>query len=339
MNNRYVFLLVSLLFISACSAAPVHKDFLQNLTHSYKTGDTFSLAVRSLEYGENAKVLLVGRESGNIEIWDATKAKSMREIKAHDHRANLLSFSADGKAFFSGSYFEDNTKLWNIRTGELIYSIPLSRGPVGVSPDPRFYLIANSAELRFFDYENRVVLPEKYQLSYEVIEFIASDRSTNQVAVGAGGVIHLLKFSMINGSPHLEKVAQSNPPPERSNIRGLLFSNNGSTLYSVTNWGAVDEWTTQPLKIKRSFPIVLNAVYAATFLPSKGLVALSGTEERVFPGTDFGFVEVLPLDGRKLSTFKMTTKDPGMIEFLSPFSSVISAEGYSMEAYELPQEK
>lgn len=337
MNNRYVFLFVLLLFLSACSA-PVHKDFLQNLTQSQKTDGTFSRAVRSLAYSEIAKVLLVGHESGSIEIWDATKAKSVREIKAHDHRANLLSFSADGKAFFSNSMSDYNTKLWNIRTGELIYSIPLSRGPVSVSPDPRFYLIASNAELRFFDYENRVVLPEKYQPSYEVIEFMASDRSTNQVAVGAGGVIHLLKFSMINGSPHLEKVAQSKPPPERSTIKGLLFSSNGSTLYSVTNWGAVDEWSTQPLKIKRSFPIVLNAVYAATFLPGKGLVALSGTEERVWPGVDFGFVEVLTLDGRKPSTFQMTMKYPGMIEFLPPFSSVISAESYSMEIYALPQE-
>lgn len=338
MNNRYVFLLVSLLFLSACPA-PVHKDFLQNLTQTQKTDGTRSRVVTSLVYNEKEKVLLVGHESGSIEIWDATKAKSVREIKAHDYRANLLSFSADGKSFFSSSYFEDNTKLWNVRTGELIYLIPLSRGPVSVSPDPRFYLIANSEELRFFDYENRVVLPEKYKLSYEVIEFISSDRSTNRVAVGAGGVIHLLKFSMINGSPLLEKVAQSNLPPERNTIKGLLFSSNGSTLYSVNNLGAVEEWTTQPLKIKRSFPIVLNAVYAASFLPSKGLVALSGTEERVWPGADFGFVEVLPLDGRKPSTFKMTMKYPGMIEFLPPFSSVISAEGYSMEIYGLPQEK
>jgi len=337
-NNRYAFLLASLLFLSACSA-PVHKDFLQNLIQSQKTDGTRSRVVTSLAYSEKAKVLLIGHESGSIEIWDATQAKSVREIKAHDYRANLLSFSADGKTFFSNSMVEYNTKLWNVRTGELIYSIPLSSGPVSVSPDPRFYLIANSAELRFFDYKNKVVLPEKYQLSFEVIEFIASDRSTNQVAVGAGGVIHLLKFSIINGSPHLEKIAQSPPPPERSNIRGLLFSNNGSTLYSVTNWGAVDEWTTQPLKIKRSFPIVLNAIYAATFLPSEGLVALSGTEERVRPGVDFGFVEVLPLDGRKPSTFKMTMKYPKVIEFLPPFSSVISAEGYSMEVYGLPQEK
>lgn len=108
-NNRYVFLLVSLLFLSACSA-PVHKDFLQNLTQSQKTDGTRSRVVTSLVYSEKEKVLLVGHESGSIEIWDATKAKSVREIKAHDYRANLLSFSADGRAFFSSSYFEDNTK-------------------------------------------------------------------------------------------------------------------------------------------------------------------------------------------------------------------------------------
>lgn len=338
MNNRYVFLLVSLLFLSACTTH-VHKDFLQNLIKSQKTDGTFSRIVTSLVYNENEKVLLVGHESGNVEIWDATKAKSVREIKAHDYRANLLSFSADGKAFFSNSMFEYNTKLWNVRTGELIYSIPLSQGPVSVSPDPRFYLIANSEELRLFDYENRVVLPEKYQFSYQVIDVMASDRSTNQVAVASGGELHLLKFSMIQGKPHLEKVAQASIPKMSNNIRGLLFSNNGSSLYSVTNTGNVDEWTTQPLQIKRSLPTDLKNVKGAAFMPSKGLLALSGIEEQIWPGTDFGCVKVIPLDGGTPSTFKTSTNDPGKIEFLPPFASILSAESYSMEVYGLPQEK
>ncbi|MEO8332727.1 MAG: hypothetical protein ABI479_09860, partial [Gallionella sp.] len=150
MNNRYAFLLGSLLILSACSTT-VHKDFLHNLTESQKTNGAMPRIVTSLVYSENEKVLLVGHESGNIEIWDATKDKSVREIKAHDYRVNLLGFSADGKTFFSNSMFEYNTKLWNVRTGELIYSIPLSNGPVGVAPDPRYYLIANSEELRIFD--------------------------------------------------------------------------------------------------------------------------------------------------------------------------------------------
>jgi WD40 repeat protein len=335
-STRLAVLLLALSLLSAC-ATSVHKDFLHNLTESQKTNGASPRIVTSLAYNDKEKILLVGHESGNIEIWDATKAKTMREIKAHDYRVSLLSFSADGKAFFSNSMFEYNTTLWNVRTGELIYSMPHSKGPVCVSPDSRYYLVANSAELYFFDYENMVELPEMYQLSYEVIEFMASDPSANLVAVGAGGVIHLLKFSMIHGKPHLEKIAQTNPPKVRSNIRGLLFSNNGNTLYSVTNRGNVDEWTTQPLKIKRSFPIVLKTVSDVAFLPSKGLLALSGNESQVWPGTDFGYVKVIPLDGRPPLSFKMTMKYPGQIEFVLPLSSILSAESYSMEVYALPK--
>src|SRR5574340_304437 len=133
-HMRQVILLILLLFLSACSTT-VHKDFLQNLTSSQKTDGTRPRVVVSLKYNEKEKYLLVGHESGNIEIWDATKAKSMREIKAHDYRANSLAFSADGKAFFSNSYFENATKLWNTQSGELIYSIPMTTGPVSVTSD------------------------------------------------------------------------------------------------------------------------------------------------------------------------------------------------------------
>lgn len=332
-------LVISLLFLSACAPA-VHKDFLQNVAKSQKTDGSRPRVVVSLKYSEKEKYLLVGHESGTIDIWDATKAESMREIKAHAHRANSLVFTTDGKAFFSNSYFENDTKLWSLRTGKLLSSIAITKGPVSVTSDTRFYIVANSEELRIFDYQNMALLPEKFKFSYDVVTSIAFDSSTNKVAIGtASGTIQLLNFLIKEGTPTLTKVSDINPYSIGNKIIALQFYDKGRSLYSVASSGSIDEWSTQPLKIKRSLSTALKGIYAATFMPDKGLLALSGTGESIYPASGTGYLEIISLANDLNSAHKLSTNYPGPIEFLSPFSSVISAESYSMEIYPLPQEK
>ncbi len=313
---------------------------MQNLTSSQKTDGARPRVVVSLKYSEQEKYLLVGHESGNIEIWDATKAKSVREIKAHYYRANTLAFSSDGKAFFSSSYFEKDTKLWNTKSGELISSIPLANGLVCATSDKHFYIIAKSEELRIFDYQNKVLLPEIFKFSYDVVTTVVYDYSTDRVAIGsASGTIQILSFSVKDGKPTLVKISNTTPYAMGNWVVGLQFSDSGRSLYSVARFGSIDEWSTEPLKIKRSLPTNLKLIYAAAFMPDKGMLALSGTREYVYPASGAGFLEIISLPNALSSTHKLTTDYPGPVEFLPPFSSVISAESYSMEVYSLPQEK
>lgn len=336
---RYVAILISLLFLSACST-PIHKDFLQNFRNSKKTDGSRPKVVVSLAYNEKEKYLLVGHESGSIEIWDTKKERSVREIKAHNSRANLLFFSADGNTFFSNSYFEKSTKLWEVQSGELICIIPDTRGPVSATSEKRFYIIANSEELRIFDYKNKALLPEKFKFSHDVVTAIAYDISNDQVAIGtASGTIQLLRFSIIDGKPSLEKISNTSPYQMGNWVIGLKFSDKGRNLYSVAKLGPVYEWTSQPLKINRSLPTTLNSIASTSILPNEGLLALSGRDKGVYPSMGTGFVEILSLSATTNSTFKTSTDYPGPIEFLSPLSSVISAESYSVEVYGLPQAK
>ena len=122
-------------------------------------------------------------------------------------------------------------------------------------------------------------------------------------------------------------------------VIGLKFSDNGRSLYSVAKLGPIYEWSTRPLKIKRSLPTTLNSIAATSLLPDKGLLILSGRDKGVYPSMGTGFVEILSLSTTIISTFKTSTDYPGPVELLSPFSSVISAESYSMEVYALPQER
>lgn len=337
MKNFWLYA-IFLLFLSGCSTQ-IHKDFLQNFTESQKTNGARPRVVVSLAYNDFEKYLLVGHESGSIEIWDAKKSKSMREIKAHDHRANLIAFSFDGKVFFTNSYFENSTKLWDTRSGDLICVINDTKGPVSPTSDNRYFLIANNSKIRVFDYRNKILLPEQIDLAGDVVTAIAYNLISDQFAIGtASGNIQILKFSIKDGRPMVDKSSKAYPYSMGNWVVGLSFSDNGKTLYSVAKYGSINEWSTQPLENRRSLPTTLHGVSSVSFSPDKGLLALSGRDKAAYPSMGKGFVEIHTLSSGKYWSSKLTTDYPGPIEFLYPLGSLISAESYSMENYALPQE-
>lgn len=148
-----------LLVISGCTSS-IHKDFMTNLIRDSRSNDgSFKNLIVSMSYDDKGKYLVVGHESGNIDIWDAKEPRSKREIKAHDYRANWITFTSDGNSFFSNSYFEKSTKLWSAKTGELLHSIPDTRGPVSTTSDESLYLVGQSSQIRIFDMGKRYCCP------------------------------------------------------------------------------------------------------------------------------------------------------------------------------------
>jgi WD40 repeat protein len=334
---RWVTLLIPLLLISACSSV-IHKDFLQNFTKdSQETDGSFSSRVVTLKYNDKEKYLVVGHESGSIDIWDAKKARSKREIKAHEYRANQLAFSSDGNAFFSNSYFERSTKLWDARTGELLHSIPDMRGPVGATPNEQIYVIANSQHVRLFDYKRKLLLSEEYVCG-GVVTALATDASSGQIAVGtASGTVEVWQFLENEGIPSLKMVSSANPYPIGDWVVGLQFSSSGNSLYSVARFGSIDEWVSKNRAMsRRSVPTILKHVHSAAFFgKKKELLALAGTEEKV--GLGPGLVEVISLVTHESKTYRVNT-NLAVVEFLPPLSSLIAAQSRSTKVYTLPNE-
>ena len=328
----FILLLTPLLFLSGCSTK-LHKDFLPNFI---KNNQRFEDRVVSLQFNDKEKFLAVGHESGSVDIWDAKEAFSKRVIKAHKHRANLLAFSTDGNTLFSNSYFEDTTRLWDARTGELLNAIPATRGPVSISPDERYYLIANSGDAQFFDYERKLLLPGKFRCE-GVITAMASDISSGQIAVGtASGTIQVWKFSLRDDNPTLEVISQAKPYPMGDWVMALQFAPNGRSLYSVARFGSVDEWILNTFEKRRSIPITLKQIMSSAFMPDGALLAVAGTSDA--GGASVGSVQIVSLLDEISSSYRADTNWP-VIEFLPPLSSLIAAQYRSIAIHKLSQER
>lgn len=335
--NRLGLLFCAILLLPGCSTN-MHQDFLPNyVADSKKSDGSFKSRVVSLRYNDENKFLLVGHESGDIDIWNTKRAFSKHTIKAHDYRANLLAFNTQGDAFFSNSYFEESTKLWDVKTGRLITSIPFTRGPVCGTSDKRFYIIADSDQLRIFDYRSKALLPDIYRFSYDVVTQITYDKTNNLVAVGtASGTIQILQFSIDKEKPKLEMTSSASPYGMGNSVIGLQFTDGGLSLYTVaTRSYSVDEWEIQPLQIKRSLPTTLQNVVSTAFMFDKGLFVLAGTRTNPYAP---GVIEIHTLNVGKTWMFNANTNLP-KIEILSPASLVISAQQQSLEVYTLTQEQ
>jgi WD40 repeat protein len=339
MNHRFslfqtIFVLsVFACIVSACSSS-IHKDFLANFVEGSKNPDgPLDKRVVSLAYHDKDKYLVVGHESGSIDIWDAKEARSKREVKAHMYRANLISFASDGARFFSNSYFEQSTKLWSAKTGELLLSISDTRGSVCATPNDDIYLIATSegSTVRFFDLARKILLTEEYKSS-GVVQTMAMDTASEQIAIGtASGTIEVWSFSRIGPIPKLQHTATAKPYATGNWVVGLQFSPGGKRLYSVASSGVIDEWESATLKKYRSLPVTIR-IKSSTFLQDKSLVALAGTVDK--EGFGAGTVELVSLSTGRSTLYRSSTNFP-VAEFLSGLSSLIITQFQSIQVHPL----
>ncbi len=312
----------------------IHKEFLGRFIRDSKvaTGSVPDFVV-SLTYNDKQGYLVVGHESGGIDIWDTKEARVKRQVKAHNYRANLISFTTDGNRFFSNSYFEESTKLWSATTGELLFTIPKTRGPVCTTPDSNIYLIATSesSEVQFFDLARKTLLPETYPIG-GVIHTMTTDNASEQIAIGtASGTIEVWKYLRVGHRPGLQKTAEAKPYATGNWVVGLQFSSDGKHLYSVAATGVIDEWDSTTLAKQQSFPATIH-VHSATFLKHNSLVALAGEVNN--QGKHLGFVELVSLATGQVIKYRANYNWP-TVEYLPSLSSLVIAEYQSTQVRHL----
>lgn len=320
------------LLLSGC-ASTVHKDFAANLVKDSRNNDgSFKSMVVSLAYDDRQKYLAVGHESGRIDIWDAKKPASKREIKAHDHRANWLSFNSDGNSVFSNSYFENLTNIWNAKTGDLLYSIPDTRGPVCVTSDEDIVLVGQGARFAVFDLGRRLLLPDKYETS-GVILVMTKHVASKQVAIGTAlGSIEIWQYLGQDGRPSLRRLRSAKPYDTGNWVVGLQFSPDGTALYSIARSGLLDEWATDSLEKRRALPTTLKHIRSVSNLEGKGLLALGGTTDQ--QGVGRGFVELVDLASGTSTTNPVNTNVP-VVTFIPSPTMLVTAQSRSISVDKL----
>ena len=306
------------LLLSSCTPwwQDIHPDFTQTFVDVNRRGDDDAATV---VYDPVLRILAVGRESGRLELWDATKANSRIMRQAHSVRAEYIAFGREDGIVLTNSVFDNSaldrenkgTRIWNARTGELLHALKgmWAPGPIAASPVRSLFVIADSDELLLYDHTRRSVVGSRLKMEHGgQVTALASDGTSGLIAVGtSNGELLLMTLNTSGEAPRLETLRQTALAPKeaRADIHALLLLDNGKRLISAAAaQNGVFEWDTATLQRRRQIPTSLSTVRWASYTAGEPWMVLSGTE------STRGKIELVDIDSGVAWRYKANTTAP-----------------------------
>ena len=315
----------------------IHAEFVQNLNNQIASSQSND-SISSMAYDTRNGFFLVGRESGTVDIWDGKQANAMREIKAHKLRASQLTFTSDGRMFFSHSNLEDGIHLLDTASGVRLHTIERARGPVVETSDPNLFVVAASSGLRIFNLATQEVLPNTYRQVGDVVTALTYDAPTDQLALGtASGAVEIWRLKKIP-FPALEQVAAIRPYAVGNWVMAVQFFDSGRSIYSLPQRGNLDEWSVPRLKPLRSREISLRFVSSSVFIPEKGQLAMVGYRKGD-ENASSNFLEIFNLDNGGESLADMKRDGSCVIVHLPPISAIMAGQNLTLSLIDIAKAK
>ena len=290
----------------------------------------------SLAYDEKHQRLIVGRESGQIDIWDLNTSSKRATVPAKGQfRAGKLSFDADGRRFFGHlSSANQSVHMWDAATGQQLHTAPGYEGGVFYTGIKDLYLMHTLYDLYFFEPDlSRETLVSRTPARWAAA--VAVDEKNAVAAVNMGGFLGLYRISGEGEWPALEKAGESVPFEWGGRDGIAFFDPEGKNLYVVlTRPGRLVQWSVPGLKKINSWPLGFEIVTQAKVSPDKKLLALTGLPDP--RRADGGHVAALLKLGSGRGLAEPMNSNVVALEFVPDLNVLLAVHGCSVTAFELP---
>lgn len=314
-RQRTRILLVVLIMITAywffSSARPTMPDvsrFISNLKYTHKSRTSV------LNYNPESHILAAGYESGRVEFHDATQIGVSRIIKAHNVRGNHVVTSNDGSIALTSSHFEDETKMWDLKTGSLRKSIPNTWGPDLITPDGGTFFLASYGDIRIYDNISGEFYPGVFSCDHP-IESLALSHAEQYLTVGTACDIQLWRILLhSNDELTLEQVSVVAPYGPADWIENIQFTESDEEIVTVSRFGGLDRWLVPLLDARQTYPTAIKHVSSSIITgPDLNDVVTFGTEERHGLGKGYAEISHLKNETHQVALRKLTNSPMGVL--------------------------
>lgn len=302
---------------------PVDTSFIKRFQDLNRSGDD---RAASAAFDPELQLLVVGRESGRVELWNTRSPGTRFVHDAHAARAEFIAFGREDGIVLTGSVFDNShvqpdsgPRVWDAATGKLLVTLTgmWAPGPMVASPVKSLYVIGDSDSLRLYDHRQRELVGDIYKLENSAqVTAVASDAESGLIAVGSSnGELLLLTLDAAGDQPRLKLVRQIAPYEKqvRLDVLALKFLDEGRRLVSVgrlpealrkDSQAEISEWETGTFKRQRTYPFSLQTVNWAAAVPDEPWLILAGLE------SSRGKIELVNLQTGIAWRYKANTSHP-----------------------------
>ncbi len=229
----------------------------------------------SLAFCPDGNVIAYGCDiDPKVRLWDVREFRQIKELVGHadNERVKSVTFSPDGKTFFSRST-DGRIIIWDVQSSKLIRKIAcnnIERGPVELLPDMSL-LAAPSLDESTVDFWNEFAIKLKQAwLRPSVWLLLISKNLPTTIFAAASLDAHTV--SLWDALPHMLRKEMMDKPYD---LTSIVFSPNGKHVASVSYDDAVRLWnieTSEHIRLLKAGPPYVRL--SATFSPDSQLLAV-----------------------------------------------------------------
>jgi WD40 repeat protein len=269
--------------------------------------------VLALAFSPDSTLVASAGQSGTIRLWDVATGQCRRTLSGHRGAVNALAFSSGGTLVSGGD--DATARLWDVARGRekdraeiktenvLAVAFAADGKTVALGCQVRAGQGIRSQPLRLWNVETGVLTAMK--LSFGAVKAVAFSRDGKLLASSSqDGSVLLWDVATRKLLRELKWVTRSGPFI-MWHLHSLAFSPDGSLLAGTSNIRCVFVWRTDtgeqyqrwtghdanrdpksyapPVQLgdRRSWPVTLGGITAATFMPNENILMTGGDDRYV----------------------------------------------------------
>ena len=183
----------------------------------------------------NINLIVSGTETGLITITDLKSAQPVRRIDAHKDKVRDIAIAPNSRRLISSS--GDGIKVWNLETGELLYSLP-SPAPVwsvAIAPDESRFISGDAdGNITAWDFETGKSL---YSVGDGAAVWSVAISPSGESFVSGNSDRTIRQWNLATGAP------MKTFSGHQSDVRAVTISPDGKTLVSGSWDNTVKLWS------------------------------------------------------------------------------------------------
>ena len=213
---------------------------------------------RAFALSADGRWMALAKSAGILEIWDVRGRNRVHRRQAHVDEIDTLAFSPDGATLATASAGK-SIRLWNVASGKQIGSLPsewVVKLAIAFSPDGRVLAVSGKGMVHLWDVASGRLLGSlrKRKWPPDTASALAFEPGGRWLAVGDGEAIALWEYPQRRLARTFYFYREGAKKAD-----SLVFSRDGSTLYSGHDWRVARVWN---VATARQIRLIESAVHA-----------------------------------------------------------------------------